>query len=138
MARPQKENKCICCSIKKSDIGGLVHITFPGTGYFICYHCFERLAGKEFFNINPSIDSDCKHRKDKISHKLRLKIYRRDNYTCQYCGKDSDLSLDHIIPESKGGLTNEVNLITSCLSCNTVKGKKTLKETGMKINGGSL
>lgn len=61
---------------------------------------------------------------------LRKKIMKNDNYTCRYCGvskKDHpsiQLEVDHIIPVSKGGLTEEDNLQTLCLRCNRGKGAK--------------
>ena len=61
----------------------------------------------------------------KITPKARLNIYRRDSYTCQYCGKtppDIELTLDHITPVSKGGTNEDENLKTSCKSCNSSKG----------------
>ena len=49
-------------------------------------------------------------------------IFKRDNYTCQYCGKNLDdkikLHVDHILPLSKGGSNQENNLITACQKCN--------------------
>ncbi|MFQ5641662.1 MAG: HNH endonuclease [bacterium] len=60
----------------------------------------------------------------------------RDNYTCQYCGKTenpNELTLDHILPQSRGGKSVWENLVTSCQKCNTCKGDRTPKEAGMKI-----
>ena len=52
---------------------------------------------------------------------LRWQIWERDNFTCQHCGTRRDLSLDHIIPQSKGGPTTYENLTTLCRSCNSRK-----------------
>jgi len=55
----------------------------------------------------------------------RNNIFLRDDYTCQYCGKEYNekhLSLDHVVPRSKGGKTNWLNIITSCKPCNTKRG----------------
>lgn len=63
---------------------------------------------------------------------LRERIKERDNYTCQHCGlsvKDEPnllLEIDHIIPISKGGKTEESNLQTLCWKCNRHKGNKIL------------
>lgn len=54
-----------------------------------------------------------------IRKEKREKIYKRDNCHCVYCNSKSNLSLDHIIPRSKGGSNDETNLITSCISCNS-------------------
>lgn len=61
---------------------------------------------------------------------LRFKIFERDNFTCQYCGQKPPnvvLHVDHIHPKSKGGGDEELNLITSCQSCNLGKKDKILK-----------
>jgi len=66
----------------------------------------------------------------------RKNIYKRDNYTCQYCGKKfrpEDLTIDHVIPKSKGGETTWENCVLACLWCNMKKGNRTLKEAGMKL-----
>ena len=63
--------------------------------------------------------------KQPIPSVLRWTIWERDDFTCQMCGARSHLSIDHIIPESKGGLLVEANLQTLCRSCNSRKGAKT-------------
>lgn len=60
-------------------------------------------------------------------------IFRRDNYTCGYCGRFRDLTVDHIQPKSKGGKDNWENLITACFKCNSVKGDRTPEQAGMKL-----
>ncbi len=63
-------------------------------------------------------------------------IYLRDNYTCQYCKKvatPDQLTLDHILPQSRGGKTAWENLVTSCKKCNTKKGDQTPREAGMAL-----
>lgn len=63
-----------------------------------------------------------------ISNKLRFEVFKRDNFTCQYCGKkapDIVLNVDHIDPVSKGGTNDLFNLITSCFECNN--GKRDIK-----------
>lgn len=66
----------------------------------------------------------------------RLNIMVRDNYTCQYCGKKgpkSDLNLDHVIPRVHGGVSSWVNVVTSCLDCNRLKGGRTPGQAGMHL-----
>lgn len=63
-------------------------------------------------------------------------VHLRDNYTCQYCGikpMSHKLGIDHVIPESKGGLTSWDNTVSACYPCNSDKGDKTLQESGMKL-----
>jgi len=57
--------------------------------------------------------------------KLRFAIFKRDNFTCQYCGRKSPnviLEIDHIYPKSKGGEDKIENYITACHDCNLGKG----------------
>ena len=63
----------------------------------------------------------------------RNNIFKRDNFTCQYCGATENLTLDHVIPRSKGGGTNWKNLITACKSCNAKKGDNTPESAGMAL-----
>ena len=64
----------------------------------------------------------------------RRNIYDRDNHTCQYCGNwfsNNKLTLDHVIPKSKGGPKSWENLVTSCQKCNQKKGNLMPSEAGM-------
>jgi hypothetical protein len=66
-----------------------------------------------------------------ITKKLRFEVFKRDNFTCQYCGKsapDVILEVDHINPVKNNGDNNILNLITSCKDCNRGKGAKELTE----------
>ena len=59
-------------------------------------------------------------------------VLRRDHFTCQYCGKHGrGLTIDHIIPRSRGGVTNWENVVAACQPCNSKKGNQTLQESGM-------
>lgn len=74
----------------------------------------------------------------KIPHKeipmSRRNIMHRDNYTCQYCGRKSELTIDHVIPRSRGGKDTWDNVVVACLRCNVNKGSKTPREAGMKLD----
>jgi len=63
----------------------------------------------------------------------RQNIFKRDNGECQYCGTKKDLTLDHVIPSSKGGEHSWRNLITACKKCNAKKGDRTPDEAGMLL-----
>lgn len=66
----------------------------------------------------------------------RRNIYTRDNGTCQYCGKKpskDEVSIDHIVPRSKGGKSTWTNLILACTPCNIKKSDKMLSESGMTL-----
>lgn len=62
--------------------------------------------------------------KAKISPRLRRIVFERDGYTCQECGAHRDLTLDHVIPESRNGATDAANLRTLCRTCNSRKGAR--------------
>jgi 5-methylcytosine-specific restriction endonuclease McrA len=63
----------------------------------------------------------------------RKSIFLRDNHTCQYCGKHSELTIDHIIPKSKGGGDTWTNMIACCIRCNNRKGDRTPEVAGLKL-----
>jgi 5-methylcytosine-specific restriction endonuclease McrA len=64
----------------------------------------------------------------------RKEVFIRDDYTCQYCGRrGTDLTIDHIVPRSKGGLHTWDNLVSACRSCNHRKGGKTVAEARMML-----
>lgn len=61
-------------------------------------------------------------------------ILRRDNFMCQYCGdRDHPLTVDHIIPKSRGGKTIWVNVVVACKPCNMKKGNRTAREANMRL-----
>jgi 5-methylcytosine-specific restriction endonuclease McrA len=64
----------------------------------------------------------------------RTRIYKRDGYECVYCGSKKSLTLDHVIPKSRGGANTWENLVTSCFSCNLKKANRTPEEAKMKMN----
>ncbi len=64
----------------------------------------------------------------------RRNVMHRDNYTCQYCGKKSDLTIDHVIPRSRGGKDVWDNVVVACLRCNVTKGSRTPREAGFELN----
>ena len=61
----------------------------------------------------------------------RIRIYKRDKYECTYCGATKVLTLDHVIPKSRGGGNEWTNLVTSCFKCNLKKGNRTPDEANM-------
>lgn len=63
----------------------------------------------------------------------RHNIFKRDNFSCQYCGTGKDLTLDHLIPKSKGGKSSWTNLVTACRRCNTRKGDFKPEEVGLQL-----
>jgi len=66
----------------------------------------------------------------------RKNILMRDRYTCQFCGhvaSAADLTLDHVIPRSRGGHTDWDNLVACCHTCNNLKGDRLPEEAGLKL-----
>lgn len=72
-------------------------------------------------SVPPTSDLRRKH---VISNKLRKQVYERDAYRCKYCETWLDLSVDHIIPITRGGETTLDNLQTLCMRCNITKGNR--------------
>lgn len=105
-------------------------------------YCVEKLSRfeseascKEFGHLCPAYfvsepfteTSTGRNRSRSISHSTIIRVARRDNNTCQICGKillDREIEIDHIIPYSRGGTSDENNLRVTCLECNRKKGKK--------------
>lgn len=66
----------------------------------------------------------------------RINIFRRDNCVCQYCSRSfskSELTIDHVIPRTKGGKSVWQNVVCCCARCNRKKGGRTPEESGMKL-----
>jgi hypothetical protein len=64
-----------------------------------------------------------------IDQVVSWKVFRRDNYTCRYCGADSvPLTVDHLVCWESGGPSIESNLLTSCKKCNKIRGNKSYAE----------
>ena len=62
----------------------------------------------------------------------RFNVFLRDKFTCQYCGDMRNLTFDHLLPKSKGGLTE--NVVTACSTCNVQKGGKLYKNCGLILS----
>lgn len=63
-------------------------------------------------------------KRKEVSKRMRFEVFKRDNFTCQYCGRmapDVVLQVDHIKPVAKGGKNEMINLVTSCFDCNNGK-----------------
>src|SRR5881296_3991216 len=68
--------------------------------------------------------------KRKIS---RRALFARDGWRCVYCGSSGRLTLDHVVPRSRGGDSVWENVVTSCAPCNLRKGDKLVHEAGMEL-----
>ncbi|MEQ9105279.1 MAG: HNH endonuclease [Rhodothermales bacterium] len=63
----------------------------------------------------------------------RRNVFRRDRDTCQYCGSREKLTIDHVVPRSRGGKDTWENLVAACVPCNNRKGDRTPKEAGISL-----
>jgi 5-methylcytosine-specific restriction endonuclease McrA len=64
----------------------------------------------------------------------KREVFRRDNYTCQYCGTSHGrMTLDHVVPRHLGGRHTWENLVTACASCNLRKGGRSLDQSPMNL-----
>ena len=74
-------------------------------------------------------------RRPRLRVKLtRREVFRRDSYTCQYCGKHGlDMTFDHVIPRHLGGQHVWTNVVTACPACNHHKGGRTPSEANMRL-----
>lgn len=72
-----------------------------------------------------------------LSAKIRFEVFKRDLFTCQYCGRSSpevELQVDHMVPQAKGGLDDIDNLITACSECNYAKNDIPLSDWTYPMN----
>jgi len=63
----------------------------------------------------------------------RRAVFARDDWTCQYCGSRSNLTVDHVVPRSKGGASSWDNIVASCAPCNRRKGNALPRQAGMRL-----
>jgi len=71
-----------------------------------------------------------------LPKRIRFEIFKRDSFACQYCGKrapDVTLEVDHVVPVSRGGTNEILNLITACVDCNSGKSNRQLDDSSMII-----
>ena len=61
----------------------------------------------------------------------RFNLFLRDEFCCQYCGSKGDLTFDHVLPRSRGGVTSWDNVVAACAPCNLRKANKPLKQSGL-------
>ena len=64
----------------------------------------------------------------------RFNLFLRDEFCCQYCGSKGDLTFDHVLPRSRGGVTSWENVVAACSPCNLRKGNKSLRASGLSLH----
>lgn len=85
---------------------------------------------------DPLVPIEVERCRKSISKRIRFEVFKRDGFTCQYCGSKPPgvvLELDHIYPVSKGGTNRRDNLITSCFGCNRGKADGLLSEIPQSV-----
>lgn len=110
-------------------------------GHAVTDFWFECMEYPEFLEVMQSFSDDMQHSPDgytqpasnrkvkqSISNRIKKAVFERDKYRCQACDTHLNLSVDHIVPESKGGESVMSNFQTLCLNCNRSKGVKTMSE----------
>jgi hypothetical protein len=73
---------------------------------------------------------------DAVPGVTRAKLFRRDRFTCAYCGQrcaERDLQCEHIVPECRGGPWSWMNLVAACAACNTAKAARTPEQARMPL-----
>jgi len=102
--------------------------TIEKTNYYICSSVL-RLSFPSVIKLKSFVYIDFKN-----IPLTRKNIIKRDNYTCQYCGKiTKSITIDHIIPKDKNGKDLWSNLVSACNKCNSKKSNKYLRDTNMKL-----
>ncbi|MCV6639494.1 HNH endonuclease [Candidatus Albibeggiatoa sp. nov. NOAA] len=94
-----------------------IHIRSPNTTLAVPQHIRLTVAHKE--------------RRWRVPAVSRREILRRDKHACQYCGSTKKLTIDHVMPRSRGGTHTWDNVVTACERCNSRKGDRTPQEAGM-------
>ena len=85
---------------------------------------YDRIIKSPSFSMKlPSVIALKSYIKPKSNPNFtRFNVFLRDKFMCQYCGSNSELTFDHLLPRSKGGKTDWNNVVTACSSCNVQKG----------------
>lgn len=110
-------------------------LVFGGKAEILETHDGAISTSQERFPYPSVIRLICLIRAPRARVKLtRREVFLRDAYTCQYCGRrTSDLTLDHVIPRSRGGQHTWENLASACRACNHRKGGKSPQEARMHL-----
>lgn len=123
------EKACALCGDAGVDaVNAVTEYTSLVPGASVCNVCAERIANA--FHMKhasqwltwPNSSAPPKYKKDRIDGFLARKVHERYEYRCVSCASFIDLTCDHVVPESKGGVTEFENLQTMCRSCNSKKG----------------
>jgi hypothetical protein len=110
------------CDKLCAHLGGLG--SFPNGSYFTYLPA----------DSSSQVKASCEGGVMAVSVRLRFEVFKRDEFTCQYCGSvspDCVLEVDHVVPVARGGTDDLVNLITSCWECN--RGKSDVPLSALRL-----
>jgi 5-methylcytosine-specific restriction endonuclease McrA len=88
------------------------------------------------FTLPKILRLHSRHLSNRAPKFSRLNVFVRDRFTCQYCSlhlPPSQLTLDHVLPASRGGALSWENIVASCAKCNTLKGNRTPSEAKLTL-----
>lgn len=103
-----------------------LNITSTRRAFILVYLDKAHLVSSNVIRLNHMVKM-----KYLVSLPSKNNIFSRDKNLCGYCGSPKNLTLDHIIPRSRGGDVSWKNLVTCCYKCNNSKGDRTPDEAGM-------
>jgi 5-methylcytosine-specific restriction endonuclease McrA len=107
-------------------IEGKAEMLEDGLGYF---HSASRA-----YPIPSVIKLDYMVRRPRSERKLtRVGVFHRDGFVCQYCGRDTTLTIDHVIPRFQGGRHTWENVVAACIPCNRHKAGRTPEQANMRL-----
>jgi 5-methylcytosine-specific restriction endonuclease McrA len=92
-------------------------------------------SARRSFSIPSVVALKRFHKRRKVAF-TRYHVFLRDRFSCQYCGETlpaKDLTFDHVVPRSRGGITSWSNVVTCCQRHNLLKGSRSLKQSGMRL-----
>ena len=96
---------------------------------------FEAHSASQSFAIPSVVALKRFHKRRKVAF-TRYHVFLRDRFSCQYCGETlpaKELTFDHVVPRSKGGVSSWTNVVTCCQRDNLFKGSRSLRESGLKL-----
>ncbi len=92
-------------------------------------------SSRQSFAIQSVVSLKRYHKRRKVAF-TRYHVFLRDRFCCQYCGEAlpaKELTFDHVVPRSKGGITSWNNVVTCCQADNLFKGSRSLKQSGLRL-----
>ena len=116
--KDDKGHICDMCELEN----GQPTLYWKSHDFDICLDCLRKLYFRNVAEL--SNEPQVAISRIVVTEELRNRIFKRDDYQCKKCGTTENLSIDHIMPFSKGGITEESNLQTLCRSCNSRKGAR--------------